>query len=730
MSFLNPAVLFGLVAVAIPVLLHLLNLRKLRTVEFSTLAFLKELQKSQMRRLKLRQILLLILRTLVIASLVLAFARPALRGTAFGGIGTQAKTTVVLMLDDSFSMAAMEEKGSLINQAKASALEILTAIKEGDEVYFQKFSEGNPGNNSESPTHDLAAVRLAVEETRISMSRHSLGELLQRARAALRQSTNLNKEIYLVTDLQKTNFATESRQSFLKSSDSPQPAVDRGTRVFLVPVGAGTFSNVCVDSVELKSKILESSRPVLFQVRLQNYGTSDLRNYTSSLYFDGTRVMQRSVDLPAGAVINLDFSAVPKRGGYISGYVQTEPDVIDPDNVRYFTLFVPEKIAVLFVTESQADVAYLNLALTADERSKGSVSIETVHPSKLLMTALPRFDVLIVANTSSLTTAEAERLRQYVSTGGGMILFPGDKVQLDNYNEVFCRAFQLSPFSLKSVGELKGGSFLSFESADLKHPLFSGMFDEKVSGRRGTRRALESPEIHSTLEHLPGRSGRSIIKLSDGTSFLTEYTIGLGKLLVFTVPATPTWSNFPLKGLFAPLVRRSVAYLAAPAEEPPMGYSGIPLTVSLPAKRIQGVPDVSIRHRSPDGEEEMLQPREVQGRTGEKLFVIRNTKAAGIHELLQGDRLQIAFAVNVDPKESDLRRLKPEEARRWLEKQGFSLDRIQVLEQVQPLEARVLQARFGVELWKYFLLLAVFCAVVELILGREIAEEGGKTASH
>src|SRR5437762_1849096 len=103
MVFLNPLVLFGLAAAAIPLILHLLNLRKLRTIEFSTLTFLKELQQSKIRKLKLRQILLLIVRTLLVMLIVLAFARPALRGTILGSIGSHAHSTVLFVLDDSFS---------------------------------------------------------------------------------------------------------------------------------------------------------------------------------------------------------------------------------------------------------------------------------------------------------------------------------------------------------------------------------------------------------------------------------------------------------------------------------------------------------------------------------------------------------------------------------------------------------------------------------------------------
>jgi hypothetical protein len=143
MTFLNPVLLFGLVAAAIPIIIHLLNLRKLKTVEFSTLQFLKELQKTKMRRVKIKQWLLLALRTLLVIAVVLAFSRPALRGSLAGfGIGgtTHAKTTIVILLDDSPSMSVRNERGVLFAQARDLALHVLDLVKEGDEAYVVPFS--------------------------------------------------------------------------------------------------------------------------------------------------------------------------------------------------------------------------------------------------------------------------------------------------------------------------------------------------------------------------------------------------------------------------------------------------------------------------------------------------------------------------------------------------------------------------------------------------------------
>ena len=125
MIFLNPAILFGLFAASIPVIIHLFNLRKLKKIEFSTLAFLKELQKNKIRKIKLKQWILLALRVLIILFIVMAFARPTLKSFQVGGTTSAAKTTAIFILDDTFSMSVVDQKGSYFNQGKEIILSLI-----------------------------------------------------------------------------------------------------------------------------------------------------------------------------------------------------------------------------------------------------------------------------------------------------------------------------------------------------------------------------------------------------------------------------------------------------------------------------------------------------------------------------------------------------------------------------------------------------------------------------
>ncbi|MEX0602692.1 MAG: BatA domain-containing protein, partial [Bacteroidota bacterium] len=176
MTFLNPLVLLGLAAAAIPILLHLFNLRKLRTIEFSTLSFIKELQRTKIRRLKIRQLLLMILRTLIIVLLVFSFSRPTLKGTVGGGVGSRAKTTAVLILDDSQSMTAANEQGEFLRQAREACFDVLNLLSESDEVVLLRLSDVKPGVPQDElvTARNLPAVRAAIEETRPSFLHRKL----------------------------------------------------------------------------------------------------------------------------------------------------------------------------------------------------------------------------------------------------------------------------------------------------------------------------------------------------------------------------------------------------------------------------------------------------------------------------------------------------------------------------------------------------------------------------
>lgn len=719
MTFLNPLLLFGLFAAAIPIIIHLLTLRKLKTVEFSTLQFLKELQKTKMRRVKIRQWLLLALRTLLVIATVLAFSRPALRGSLAGfGLGTttHARTTIVILLDDSPSMSVRNERGMQFTQAKDLAQQILGLVQEGDEAYVLPFSHLRH-TAAFVPSHDAASLKKMLTHLSPSYESVPLREVLGVAAKILAESKNVNRELYLLTDAQ----ASQLQQPRADTTD----LFDDHVKLFLADVQRGNTSapqNAGITNASVTSKIITLHKPVVLQATIHNAGPAPLRNAVLSVYLDGARVSQHSLDVAPGGTVSPTLSVTPKRPGLLTGYLQIEDDALEADNKRWFTLNVPKTIVVLCTGASSTATRIATLALTLDADSAGTglFSVDEIPETQLSSRDLSRYDLLLLSNVQDFSTGEAERIEQFVSAGGGVLMFAGNEMNITNYNQVLFARLGI-PQVRTMPPELergRGESFLSFSKIEFDHPLFTGLFDRPIA--KGVKPSIESPRIFKTLVPGVGTKGNSIITLSDGTSFLTEYEHGEGKILLFSVEAGTTWSDFPLKGIFVPLLYRSGQYLAQGAPSPSV-TAGEEMRVNIRLKQRSDRDRFVLR--SPSGVDERVVPQFASS-SGAATFSSTSLTEPGIYELRRGPSshesdLLTAIAVNISADETDLRHADTQELEAFFATVGLTPNQVRPIAPGENLETAVMESRFGIELWKFFILLALACAVAEMAIGRE-----------
>lgn len=713
MTFLNPLLLFGLAAAAIPLILHLLNLRKLRTIEFSTLSFLKELQRTSIRRLKLRQILLLIVRTALIVFIVLAFARPALRGSMLGTIGSHAHTSVVIIFDDSFSMAVSDDRGERYRQAKAAANQILELLKDADEVAVLRLSD-LPKLTMEEPTRDRESVRRIIAESALTFGSGSMDEAIRLAAKVLDKSKNANKEVYFVSDLQRTLFQ-------MKESPAEQLFVPQ-TRIFAIDIGSDGIRNAAIDSVSVHSRIIEAGRPLSIWARVRNFGDVPLRDHVVSLYFDGTRVAQRNVDVPAWGSAAVELTAPPRRAGFIGGRVAIEEDALEQDNRRWFTLSVPERIRVLMVAPSQADVRYLSLVLgaTSTDSAAALFNIRLVAPQQFGSVELSGIDVVLCANVPSFSTGDVERLKSFVDQGGGLILIPGDATNIENYNATILTALSISRFEgiIRKTDDTQ--SPLTLSSIDFDHPVFSEVYE---SGGRRQRTQPDGVNVFTAIRRQVGKEGRMIISLSDQTPFLSEHAHGSGIVLIFSSALVSSWTDLPVRGMFAPLVHRAMMYSAVRGHDKHDLRVGDVPTIKIPFRDRRSSADAEYTVRSSDGTDEIIPANFITTPVGASL-VVANIRflLPGIHEVRNKERVLSTFAVNVDPSESDLRKIDGFDLVTVLASYGIEEKQILITPSGVEVHASILQSRFGVELWKLCLIAALIFALIEMVLARD----GGK----
>ncbi|MBP1683497.1 MAG: hypothetical protein H6Q27_1061, partial [Ignavibacteriaceae bacterium] len=551
MTFLNPAVLFGLLAASIPIIIHLLNLRKLKKIDFSTLQFLKELQKNKIRKIKLKQWLLLALRVLIIFAIVTAFARPTLVGVSIGGTTSAAKTTAVFILDDTFSMSVVDQDGSYFNQAKETLKDLLKQFEEGDE--FALVLASHQPDEIEM-TSNRSKFEQTVDAVTISHSSGKLNSAIIKAAQLIGNAKNFNKEIYLFTDFQKGRLALENEITDLKEQLGEQ------VRLYSFNYSGKEVFNFGIDDLKINTQIFEKDKSVKFEATVKNYSERIKDNLVVSLFIDGERLAQQSINLNPGESKTANLEASAKKFGYSEALVEIEEDDILQDNNRYSSFFIPEKIPVLILADDLNDTKLIEAALKSVSES-GYFDITIKKTEQILglqinteqISGLQQNNFQVIVLISSNFGNASVKLNQFLSSGKGIIVFPSSELNTGFNN------------SLNSIGILSSGGLIKtdkgqairFSETDFNHPLFANIFMEEK------KKQIESPEIYSYFKVNPGGKGKSIIKLEDESSFLSEYTVSEGKILLFSASPVFSWSDFPIKGIFAPLITKSVMYLSA-----------------------------------------------------------------------------------------------------------------------------------------------------------------------
>ncbi len=689
MTFLNPLLLLGLAAAAIPILVHLFNFRRPRKVVFSSLAFLKELQKSTMQRVRVQQWLLLALRIGALAALALAFARPVVEGFAGDALG-RANTSVVLVVDNSRSMLFRDAQGAYFDQARALAANLAGRLEKGDEVFLLP-TAADPARRP-APFRTQAALLDALAALEVSNTTRPLTASIDRAAALLEASAYPAREIYVVSDFQASTLA-----------DSGRTPIPFEGRVVLLPVGGSAQRNVAVTDVRVTSRIIESGQPVTLVATLVNYGPETLDSYGATVMLEDRAVAQNTTTLPPGVPTPLQFTFTPDARGWLGGVVSIEADAFEEDNARAFALYVPEQRRVLIVRGENVNTRYVELALSpALAQGRGAFEVSTIPEERFSGTDLSAYDALVLAGPSTLASGEVQALVQFIAGGGGVLAFPSERVEALN---ALLAALQGGTLATPT-GE-SGGSTATFGAIDREHPVFDGVFDD-------ARGQVEQPDIYRYAPYRAGSGAQTtLISLADKGAFLQEIRQERGGLFLFTSALDGRWSDLPTRGLFVPLLYRSLFYLAAPeGVEEGAQVAGNPLRLQLGGRR-EGT---TLRLTSPSGQTYVPEQRALFGstlvETGEPLT------ETGLYTLTADGAVVRRLPVNPDARESEPAVLTGRAAR----------EKITTVTGLEPtlvapedaLEERVQAAlrapSGGREIWNILLWVALFFLVAEMIV--------------
>jgi hypothetical protein len=698
-NFLNPIILFAVgVAVIFPLLIHIFNRQKVKKIFFSSLLFLRSLEKTRMRRVKIKEYLLLIIRSMIILLVVAAFARPAIRGSFATKVGAHARTSVVILLDNSYSMGYETKEGPVFKLAKEKAKKILNQLKEGDEATLVLFAS-EPKFINLQPTYDFKnLMKFLDEEANLSSEKTEVGSALKTAYDILRNSKNLNQEIYLITDMGKSGWSLV-RPSLFSSEN-------KKAKLFLVDVSPPEKHNLCIEETDFGNQLIEKGKPFQISAKIVNFTSQPVTNLLVGLYLDGKRVSQTDTDIEKGGKVTVKFTPGVEEAGIHTGFFELTDDDLLIDNRRFFAFKIPEKIDILLVGENERDTRYLNLALNPLDLTDASKEVTKMSKSALSGIDFNKYQVVIFSNLSELTDVQLTNLERFVQRGGGVFFILGDDIDPEFYSSQLVKRFFGLNVGTPLTATKNVGGFFSLEKLDLNHPIFQVYRDVE-------KEKLPLIKFFSIFELPEGKDVKVIARFNLGKPALLEKSYGAGKVLLMTAPVDESQGDLVVHPFFVAFVNRTVEYLAS-------DLSRLDEDILVGSKVIRELPpdlaDKGIGVVEPDMKKIALQP---SFQTDKLIVRVDDTHLPGIYSILSelspsstGEVVD-RFAVNIDPKDSDPQKIEKSESEKELE--GLSFFYINPQDDV---EKSILQSRYGKELWKTFLWIAFGLLALEMYLAR------------
>ena len=649
--------------------------------------FLREIEKRQFQRLKIRQWMLLALRTLAVLLLVAGFARPALEGTTAGMVG-RASSEAVVLLDDTPSMGYSDARGARMNWANSKLTEIASLMRPQDQALLVRLSQP-----------DLVSQLLPLPQTALAVSPKSgdVQTALSTAAYVLSQASKTNRELYIVSDLAGESWAG------LEATQWPE----RTTAFVIAPAGRGAEQNAAVESLEVAGELARLGRDLTVEATIANTGPDELEDLGVSLWVGGRRVQQTAIAVPSNRRRRVTFKTPLNKSGWVDIEVRCSDDALRKDNSRRVVLRVPEHTSILVLGDDLWQLSVVTAALGA--AGDNQLEITIAAPTSVGSEQVEMADVIVLVDVPRLDQRRSGWIKRALTQNAGLLVLMGPSVDLQTYNR------DVLPWitSGRATGIKASDRTRSVSSQDTVG-YYSLVPEADGPVLEGITKAL----AHSgpkTTSYVIVKASQSAAQLRFGTAdpalIFDSGTAGRGAII--TSGIAPGWTDLALTGLFVPLIHRALAAVSGSIHDQVSFVPGDSSTIPLPNEVVG-----ALSLESPSGMRRSVSTTATRrGRTAE----LGELGELGVWKLFAAKRQAMALAVNLTPLESWMT---PNTAKKVTTVAG--LKRVVVID--GQVDMAVEAARFGSELAWLFLAGALVCLATEVWLQRSRRALGNDVA--
>ncbi|WP_276348139.1 VWA domain-containing protein [Daejeonella sp. JGW-45] len=672
MRFLSPGFLFALLALAIPIIIHLFNFRKFKKVYFSNVRFLKSVQIQTSSRQHLKDRLILASRLLALSFLVFAFSRPYIPNS--NDKNAYQSQVVSIFIDNSYSMEAVNKEGTLLDEAKRRAKEIASAYSLNDK--FQLLTNDFEGRFQRLLNYD--EFQRAVDEVQISAANRDLSQIIRRQEDVFLGEPNARKTVYVISDFQENILPQSSVQA------------DSAVLVRLVRLKANSQPNISIDSVWFVSAIHKPGDSEQLVVRLRNNSDEEAESIPIKVALNRQQKAIGSLTIQPRTTSTDTLSFSGLKAGWQEGEIVITDFPVVFDDRFYFSFKVQPSIPLLIINGGLEN-EYLNSVYKSDL----FFNVTNVSSGSINYSSLGNYPLVILNELAEISDGLIQQLKEYVSRGGSLMVFP----ELQSNQEGLKSLLQALRTDLPA--EIVNAE-TKVTAINLQHPVFKGVFEnipQKLDlpvAKKYLRYTIQNNTTRQSVLDFPGRM-----------TFFSDYRMGKGKIYLSAVPLNPETSNFARHSVFVPIMYQTA--LLSLQDQNLYHKLNIDQVVELPKLTLSSNQTLKLRR---DKFEAIPDLR--QNENASQIYVADQIRQTGNYELLKNDSLLAILSFNDPGPESDLSYA----GDRTIEAKfpGHKIDLITPA--AGSMQGAVKAINQGTSLWKLCIILSLLFLAVEIFLIR------------
>ena len=678
MNFLFPTFLIGLAAIAIPIIIHLFNFRKYKKVYFTNVQFLKELKQESDSKSKLKEWLILAMRILAISCLVFAFAQPFIPGKVKT---IQGEKAISIYIDNSFSMESTNKKGTLLENSKTLATEIVNTFNASDK--FQLLTNDFEGKHQRFISKEEFVEQL--NDVKISSATKSISDVIKRQQDFLLNSSSKNKRIFLLSDFQKNT-------SVISKSD-----IDTSISISCIPIISSEVNNVYIDSVWFETPVQQYETQQIIHAVIINKSNKDIENGSLKLYINDAQVSLASFNVSAGNKKDVSISFTVKIKGINKGVLKIEDYPITYDDNFFFSFNAQTTINTLLINGKESKTGGNFKSLMQNDslfvyKENSDASIDYSVFSKT--------NIIVLNELNTITSGLTSELQKFVNAGGSVVIFPNKKSDIISYNAAFQTLLLPQIIKLDTTN-------IKTQSINFEQGLYEGVFD-KVDQRMDLPKVFEHFEFTKTTNN----NSQGLVLLQNGQFLISLNTLGNGKVYVFSIPSDETSSNLLKHALFVPtLIKMAILSL-----KPSPVYYKTALNEVIALNSTSNFSDKPLHIVKDDKKVDVIPEHRLLNNTT-ALYTQNQITEAGHYNVEENNVIIKDLAFNFDRKESDMNFMTQEDLQKQIDEKG--LKNVSVIELNEKSLTNALQeVNDGKKLWKLFLILALMFLAAEILIIR------------